>query len=192
MLSPYPKEDTHDAFNRPTADTQDRHLRDASPRSVYPAYVNRWAILVGISKYQHEHLNLQFADRDAEELYKLLQTPSGGGFEADKIIKLVNEEATTAKVQRTLRSFLQPAKPEDIVLLYFACHGGPDRRGNPYLLTYDTDPDDISGTALPIREIRLSLKENLDAERVVIIADTCHSAAVWLILISTAQRATQR
>lgn len=163
----------------PDRQSQPRHLRAAS-YSVYPPHVNRWAIIVGISQYQHEQLNLKFADRDAEELYKLLQTPSGGGFEADKITKLVNEDATTAKVQRALRSFLKKPAREDIVLLYFACHGAPDldRPSIIYLLTYDTDPDDVSGTALPMREIDLSLKENLLAERVVIIADTCHSAAI--------------
>ena len=66
------------------------------------------------------------------------------------------------------------------MLLFFACHATPDeiRPANIYLLTHDTDPNDISGTALPMREIDLSLRENLFAERIVIIADTCHSASI--------------
>lgn len=47
-----------------------------------------------------------------------------------------------------------------------------------YLLTHDTDPENIPGTALPMREIDAALKDNLSAEKVVIIADSCHSAAV--------------
>ena len=146
----------------------------------YATYVDRWAIVVGISKYKHERLNLKYADRDAEALYELLLTPSGGGFEKDHIVKLVNEEATTANITRALRSFLKKPAKEDIVLIYFACHGAPDidRPGIVYLLTHDVDPTDISGTALPMREIDLSLKENLLAERVIILADTCHSAAI--------------
>jgi len=160
-------------------DSQNRGLGVAIPTS-YATYVDRWAIVVGISKYKHESLNLKYADRDAEELCKLLQTPSGGGFEADHIVKLVNEDATTANITRALRSFLKKPAREDIVLIYFACHGAPDidRPNIVYLLTYDTDPRDISGTALPMREVDLSLKENLLAERVIIIADTCHSAAI--------------
>jgi len=136
------------------AQPQGRELY-AAPQLTYPAYVDRWAIVVGISRYQHERLNLKYAHRDAEELYKLLQTPSGGGFEADHIVKLIDEEATTAKVTRALRSFLKKPAKEDIVLIYFACHGSPDldRPGIVYLLTHDTDPEDISGTALPMREI---------------------------------------
>jgi uncharacterized caspase-like protein/cytochrome c-type biogenesis protein CcmH/NrfG len=163
------------------SDPNFRQIKLASTQNVScTAYAERWAIIVGISQYKDQSLNLKYADRDAEELYKLLLTPSGGAFEADHIIKLTNEDATTAKITRALRSFLkQPAK-EDIVLIYFACHGGPDsdRPDIIYLLTHDTDPNDISGTALPMREIDLCLKENLRAERVIVFADTCHSAAI--------------
>lgn len=165
--------------NQSNGKTQSRHLHSMNA-AYYSTNVDRWAIIVGISKYKHKSLNLKYADRDAEELYKLLQTPSGGGFEGDHIKKLINEEATTSEITKALRSFLKKPAKEDIVLLYFACHGSPDldRPNIVYLLTHDTDPEDISGTALPMREIDLSLRENLHAERVVIIADTCHSAAI--------------
>src|SRR6266487_4255489 len=96
-----------------------RNLRSFEPSS-YPEYVERWAIIVGISKYEKEVSNLKYADRDAEELYKLIQTPSGGGFEADHIKKLINEEATTANVTRALRSFMKKPAKDDIALIYFA------------------------------------------------------------------------
>jgi uncharacterized caspase-like protein len=67
--------------------------------------------------------------------------------------------ATTAAITRALRSFLKKPARDDVVLLYFACHGAPDvdRPNIVYLISHDTDPDDISGTALPMREIDLSL-----------------------------------
>ena len=141
---------------------------------------DRWAIIIGISKYKNTELNLKYADRDAEELYKLLLTPSGGGFEQDHIKKLTNEQATKSEIGRVLGSFLKKPAPEDLVIIYFACHGSPDpdRPENVYLLTFDTDPLDISGTALPMEDIELSIKRNLLAERIVILADACHSAAV--------------
>ncbi|NET16759.1 MAG: hypothetical protein F6K08_30065, partial [Okeania sp. SIO1H6] len=139
-----------------------------------------WAILVGISQYQQPNLNLAYADRDADVLYEFLRTPSGGNFEADHILKLTNQQATTANVTQALRTFLKKPAREDIVLLYFSCHGSPDpeRPENVYLITYDTKPNDISGTALPMREIDLCLKETLQVERVIILADTCHSGAI--------------
>ena len=161
--------------------------RQAGERStISPAIVssalgaNKWAIIVGISRYQHELWNLQYAHRDAEDLYDLLQTTMGGAFQKDHIEFLTNEKATTRNITRALRTFLKKPDREDVVLLYFACHGtpDPDRPNVVYLLTYDTDPDDISGTALPMREIEDSLRDSSRAERTVILADTCHSAAI--------------
>ena len=141
---------------------------------------NRWAIIIGISEYKHQNWNLRYADRDAEEFYKLLQTPNGGGFQPEYICKLTNSDATTRKITKALRSFLQKPAREDLVIVYLACLGAPDlnRPDNLYLLTHDTDPSDVAGTGLPMREIDLALNENLLAEKVVIIADTCHSAAI--------------
>lgn len=163
----------------PEEDIMNRGLGPArQPASA--TYVNRWAIVIGVSKYKHESLNLRYADRDAEEFYKLLLSPVGGNFKPDHVIKLTNQEATTANVTRALRSFLKKPGRDDLVIIYCACHGTPDfdRPENVYLLTHDADPNDIAGTALPMREIDLSLRENLLSERVVIFADTCHSAAI--------------
>jgi formylglycine-generating enzyme required for sulfatase activity len=137
-------------------------------------------VIVGISRYKHSRLNLKYADRDAEELCNVLVASSRGGFKQENICKLINENATTGNITRALRSFLKKPAREDFVVIYFACHGAPDfdRPGNVYLLSYDSDPDDIAGTALPMREIDISLKENLHAEKVVILVDACHSAAI--------------
>lgn len=141
---------------------------------------DRWAVIVGISRYKNSGLDLQYADRDADELYKLLQTPQGGRFEKDYIFKLTNKQATKRNINRALRSFLKKPAREDVVLLYFACHGSPDpeRPGNVYLLTHDTDPTDIAGTALPMGDIDRALRDTLLSEKVIILADTCHSAAI--------------
>ena len=148
---------------------------------------NRWALIIGISSYRDERLNLQFAHRDAEELYSLLESPSGGAFEENRIQLLLNEDATSARLTQTVRSFLQKPAKEDLVLIYLACHGAPDpaRPRNLYVLTHDTNPADIAGTAVPMREFEYSLRENLLAERIVMFADTCHSAGLAGTLLRT-------
>ena len=141
---------------------------------------NRWAVIVGISKYKHAALNLQYADRDAEKLYQLLLTPQGGHFQKEYVCKLTNKEATKGNITRALRSFLKKPAREDVVIIYFACHGSPDpdRPGNVYLLTHDSDPQDVAGSALPMGDIDRALKDTLLSEKVIIMADTCHSAAI--------------
>ena len=77
-----------------------------SDLELYSEYRNcdRWAIIVGISRYQYQGWNLKYADRDAEELYNLLLTLSGGNFKKEFICKLINEEATTANITRAQSS----------------------------------------------------------------------------------------
>lgn len=79
-----------------------------------------------------------------------------------------------------MRDFLQKPGENDIVFLFFACHGAPDpnRTDNLYLLTHDTDPERIASTALPMREIRDAARENLRANKAIILADTCHSGGM--------------
>ena len=141
---------------------------------------NRWAVIIGVSKYKHSTLDLKYADRDAEKLYQLLLAPQGGHFQKEYICKLTNKDATRRNITRALRSFLKKPAREDLVIIYFACHGSPDpdRPGNVYLLTHDSDPQDIAGTALPMGDIDRALKDTLLSEKVIILADTCHSAAI--------------
>jgi hypothetical protein len=95
-----------------------------SELELYSEYRNcdRWAIIVGISQYQYQGWNLRYADRDAEELYNLLLTPSGGNFQKEFIRKLTNEEATTGYITQALRAFLKKPAQEDLVIIYFACY----------------------------------------------------------------------
>ena len=149
----------------------------------YPEYVNRWALIVGISTYKAPSLTLKYAHRDAEALSEILQTPSGGAFDKDHMRVLVNEQATNDAVRDALRTFLKKPAREDVVFVYFAAHGAPDpdRPNNIYLITHDTDPANISGTAVPMNEVQTAFKDTLLAERVVLLADTCHSAAVGAV-----------
>ncbi|XXT21580.1 caspase family protein [Sorangium sp. So ce429] len=155
-----------------------RDVRPISP-SIYGAYAEKWAVIVGISRYKDASLNLSYAARDAEELGELLK--ASGGFKSTNVQLLLNEQATTARLTWALRSFLKKAAKDDIIILYFACHGQPDvgARGNIfYLITWDTDPRDIGSTALPMREVQNALNDYVLAERGVILVDACHGSPI--------------
>ncbi len=152
-----------------------------SNQQVFPENIKCWAVLIGISKYKHEGINLNYAHRDAGKLYSLIKSPSGGGFEKERIKLLLNKKATESNIKKALRTFLGEAKEDDIVLIYISGHGGPDpKRGGDiaYLFTHDTDPDDITGTSLYMDEIKNSVEKHIKAKRVIVIADTCHSGAI--------------
>jgi uncharacterized caspase-like protein len=161
--------------------TDELTARDAGeeppPRARSPVG-DRWAVLVGISDYADDRLTLRYAHRDAQELYDFLLTPAGGAFSPEHISLLLDRDATKDGLAKAFRSFLAQSKEDDLVLIYIACHGAPDAaaaRQPLYILTHETDLDDIAGTALPMHEIEWSLRNYVLASRVVILADTCHS-----------------
>ena len=69
------------------------------------------------------------------------------------------------------------AQPQDTVVIYIAGHGAPDPHDprNLYLMTADTNPDDMGGTAFPMWQIQDVYERVLKAKRVITLADTCHS-----------------
>ena len=110
-----------------------------------------YGLMIGISKYQKlpQDLWLQFADADAKTFSQHLASARGGGIPADQMVVLTNEEATTAALRNAFQTFLRNrAGKKDTVFILIAGHGIVDNRG-AYILTYDSDPQDLSATAIP-------------------------------------------
>jgi hypothetical protein len=143
----------------------------------------KFAVVIGFSRYKFHDggLNdLQYADADARAVRDFLRQSEGGAFAADDILYLENEQATTDGVRAALRNFLRRAGSGDLVLLYIASHGAPDPYASQklYFLLYDTKVADMSGTALPMSELKDFLDQNVKAQRVVVFIDSCHSAGL--------------
>ena len=139
----------------------------------------RWAVVVGISKYEH-HVkgipNLRNAANDALTFAEFLKSPQGGGFKNENVLVLTDEQATSTALRRALFTFLKKAIEEDFVILFFSGQGTPEPgiAENYYLLTYDADPDDLPSTAIPTWDVDTAFRRNIKAKRAVIIADASH------------------
>ena len=143
----------------------------------------RWAVVIGISKYQHSGKGippLKFALNDATTFMDFLHSSQGGGFNPARTKLLTDEQATTRNIRSALYTFLKQAGKDDLVIIYFAGHGAPEPGcpDNLYLISYDTDPKDMASTAFPMWDMETALKRYIVAERVVILADACHSGGV--------------
>ncbi|MGH9773451.1 MAG: caspase family protein [Candidatus Acidiferrales bacterium] len=139
----------------------------------------RYAVIIGVSKYQDRRINLRYADRDAASVRDFLIDPNGGRFPPDHVQYLVNENATSANIRTALLTFLTKPQANDLVFFYFAGHGAPDPRRpqNLYLLSYDTDINNMGGTAVPMWEIEPALERTVQGNLVSFI-DACHSAGL--------------
>ncbi len=140
-----------------------------------------YALLVGISKYQKlpQDLWLHYAHSDALAFSKHLASGRGGGVPADQMLVLTDEMATTAAIRNGFQTFLKNrAGKKDTVFIFLAGHGTVDSRG-AYILTNDSDPQDLSSTAVPMAEIQTLVEQELSkVGRVVLMADVCRAATI--------------
>jgi tetratricopeptide (TPR) repeat protein len=141
---------------------------------------DRFALIIGISRYLSPENKLDFADKDADALHQALINSCR--FSPEHIQILKNEEATYDKIRRNIEGWLsKQTTQKDTILIYFSGHGSQDTDdGNDeedgldeFLLPYDYDDDDMSSA---IRDDIFSIWiNNLKSEKIVIIIDTCFS-----------------
>jgi len=148
-----------------------------------------YALLVGISKYAKPELSLQFADADADVFAKLLESPRGGAIPPGNVLLLTNEKATTAAVRNGFQDFLKRrAGKNDTVVIAIAGHGTVEVPGskNAFILTYDSDPQDLTSTALPMAELRSLFEDQLKkVGRVLLFVDVCKAGTIGSIQNTT-------
>jgi hypothetical protein len=143
----------------------------------------KYAVIVGVARYKNSGaglVNLRYADSDATGFRDFLISPQGGSFPRDHILTLLNEDATNEAVRSALFTFLSKPRPDDFVVIYLAGHGSPDPNDsrNLYFLTYDTQVDDMGGTAFPMFQFQDVFERVLKARRVVTFVDSCHSFGI--------------
>ncbi|MDX2182312.1 MAG: caspase family protein [Bryobacteraceae bacterium] len=144
-----------------------------------------YALLIGVSNYQHAQIRpLRYAHEDALLMEKFLRSPRGGGLAEDDVTVLVNERATTAAIKTAFETLLKRATDRDTVVLLIAAHGTVVESSNArlrgaYIVTYDSDPEDLAATALPMPLIQRFIREDLGkTARVVAFVDACRSGTI--------------
>jgi len=144
-----------------------------------------YALLIGVSKFKNPELSLQFADADAADFSKLVLSPRGGGLPPDNVMLLTDEKATLAAVRLGFQDFLKRrAGKNDTVIILVASHGTVEVPGSKgaFILTYDSDPQDLKSTALPMAELNSLFGEQLSkVGRVVIFVDVCKASTIGSI-----------
>lgn len=140
------------------------------------------AVVIGISRHQEPSLNLGFADRDASRFAETLLASSGlRGFNRDSVNVMVNERATRQDIAHGL-AFLNQSTENDVVVLFYAGHGGPGpvaEGGAPryYLIPHDARVADVATTAIPMSEVTLLLR-TVKARHLIVFVDACHSGGI--------------
>jgi hypothetical protein len=134
----------------------------------------RTAVLIGNGAFPHAEgvlTPLAAPAHDVSVLAGLLADPEICRFDAPQT--LVDRDAKTIK--QTLLRTLNGARPQDLVLLYYAGHGKLDG-AQLYLCASDTEPETLAATAVSISDIREYVGRSA-CKQVVLILDCCFSGA---------------
>ncbi len=140
-----------------------------TPKPAFNDAVNIWAVVVGVSGYDHMP-SLRFTDDDAYQVYAFFKSPEGGAIPDHQIKVLIDENATYRNILATLRKTLWQADENDVALFYFSGHG----------LTSSFLPVDYDGKDRQVlhRDIR-DILEQSRAKHKIVIADACHSGGYY-------------
>lgn len=144
-----------------------------------------YALLIGVSSYQNPGINpLNFAHQDALLFEQHLKSPRGGSLPDENVQVLINEQATTAAIRLAFDTLLKAqAGKNDSILVFFASHGTVDpESGEGFIVTYDSDPQDLAATGLPMADLQNLIDNQLaGVGRVQIYVDVCHAGKIGTI-----------
>ncbi len=147
-----------------------RHVKNGTnrPNSTPTQPSNVWAVIVGVSSYNHMP-TLKFTDDDAYRMYAFLKSPEGGALADDHLQVLIDEDATRNKILGALENVFLKAGRNDLVLLYFSGHG----------LQGSFLPSDFDGFNNKILHEEInSIFQRSQAKYKLCIADACHSGSL--------------
>ena len=135
-----------------------------------------YLLSIGVSKYQQQGYNLDYADKDAEGIASILNRQSGKLYGRIHKRMLTDNLATQDNILGGLDWILKESTQKDLSVIFVAGHGLKDDRGNYYFLPHDGDPDKLRQTAVRWVEFQ-DVLSNLPS-KVIFLVDTCQSGSV--------------
>lgn len=139
---------------------------------------DKWALVIGISKFANPAYNLKFAAKDAKDFYNYLITE--GNFKKNHVLLLLDENATQRNIKAAFGRMFLPAvaRDGDLVAIYVSTHGTPaskDPGKRNYIVAYDTNAEELYETGIDMDDLSQRVKEGVHTDRVLIVMDTCYS-----------------
>lgn len=133
-----------------------------------------YLITLGCSKYQQSDFNLNFAEKDANDITEFFT--KGKLFRTVHSKNMVNEQVTLEGVE-SLKKFIAPATENDVVLLFIAGHGVLDANLDYYIATHDMDFMHPEEKGIPFSFFDDLLDETASRKKLMFI-DACHSGEI--------------
>lgn len=151
---------------------------------------NLFAVIVGVSDYKGEGLDLHYAAKDAKDFANALEATSkkllNNNGEHVFIYRLHTDEGRDRfpeknSIRLVFEEIGKKAKPNDVLLVFFAGHGKMDKDSRQFhFITADASKTSITGS---LQDVSISTKELtewirpsvLKAQKRILIFDACNS-----------------
>jgi uncharacterized caspase-like protein/WD40 repeat protein len=149
---------------------------------------NLYAVMVGVSDYKGEELDLKYAAKDAQDLSNALSASARKLLNTDgkEHVFMYNintgAERTAFPEKQSIKQVFGEiggkAKPNDILMVFFAGHGVmAGEKKQFYFLTADASKNsDVTATGISISELNEWMKPSvIKAQKRVLVFDACNS-----------------
>lgn len=156
-----------------------------------------YAVMIGVSDYKDNALDLNYSSIDAEALSKTMTLATEKLFDKDHVFfynlisNHLNKEPNKQNIKRVINEIGSKAKPEDVILIFFAGHGamvGEDKTEFTLLTSESTKSDLVGINFSELMEILSPTGENkLLAQKRILIFDACNSGSINSELLSLAR-----
>lgn len=132
----------------------------------------RSALIVATNEYDDSGLRrLRAPANDAAELAEQLENPAVGGF-AVRIL----QDRPHYEIAEQVETFFADRNKDDLLLLFFACHGLKDDAGNLFLAAKNTRLNTLNATSIPAGFVRGRMEQSM-SKRILLVLDCCYSGA---------------
>ncbi|MEL6254479.1 MAG: caspase family protein [Bacteroidota bacterium] len=139
---------------------------------VHPKYLKgeTYAVIVGITDYQEDRLDLSVASNDAFMMADYLKKHGFPVLDNDHMQVLTDQRATKNNILAALSWATRVAGKDDRIVFFFSGHGAPEGLAA-------TDFNTLTGANLVYHSSIKSLLKKSKSSQMLMIVDACHSGA---------------
>ena len=107
---------------------------------------------MGVKDYERVDQNLDYPDRDAQELAKAMEFQKGKLYREVHTKILTNDKATVREIKIEMNRFFKQASAQDTVIIFLAGHGQLSSDQELYFMAHDSNMNEAY-TGLELRAI---------------------------------------
>jgi hypothetical protein len=161
-----------------TSGSQSVPVARALPRDERASGRKLFVLAIGTDTYTRlpADLQLRYAVSDARNFLAAVKSLSSGYYASVEAREFLDAPDLKTRLPPTLRELARAATQDDTIMLFASGHGFRDPAGKLYLLTGESEPENIAETSLSWDDLARAFEGT--RARIIVFIDACHSGAV--------------